>query len=703
MELPSYLIGIDTGGTFTDVTVLTPAGEVVIEKAPTTPRDFSRGIMEALRRAAEAVGVGLRELLERCSLFKHGSTVATNALITREGARVGLITTRGFEDSTLIMRAIGRVAGLSEEEIKHQATAVKPEPLVPRARIRGVTERIDFRGRVVIPLNLEEARQALQDLIEGEGIEALAVNFLWGFVNPSHEQAIKALVAREYPDRDLFLSLASEICPVVREYARSNTVILNAFLGCRVQGYVEALERKLRAAGYLRPSLIMQANGGAVHREEMVPIGTLGSGPSGGMIASKAMADALGHRHVITTDMGGTSFDVGLLVDGYWRYQRDPVVERFHVSWPMIDIHSIGAGGGTVAWIDPVTNRLRLGPRSAGADPGPVCYDAGGTEPTVTDTDLLLGYLDPDYFLGGRMRLNRARAERAIWERIGQPLGMDVIEAAAGIYEIINGHMSDLIRKQVVTTGALPKEFALYTFGGAGPVHAAAFARDLGVGEIYVFPASAVFSSFGVAAADVVHTRTASARHPLPTDPEVLSQQLGRMEEALLRVMAREGFREEQVSFRRTFLMRYRRQVNELEVEAPTGRYTEAEVRAVMERFERRYEEVYGTGSAYRDAGMEVISFRVDAIGPTTKPALKAYPPGSPRPPSDARKGSRQAFFPAEKDFCLTAVYEYGRLQPGNRLEGPAIVETPVTTVVIPPGAETQVDQYLNLSLRWVG
>jgi N-methylhydantoinase A len=540
-----YIIGIDTGGTFTDVVAVTPEGGILVEKAPTTPQDFSIGVIDALKELANSAGVSGEELLRQCQMLKHGTTVATNALINRAGSKVGLITTRGFEDTTLIMRAIGRVAGLSEDEIKHQVACTKPEPIVPKRLIRGVTERIDFEGNVIIPINMEEAREAIRSLVEDEGVEQI------------------------YSDKDVFCCFAHELCPVVREYARSNTVIINSFLGKTMRGYIDGLTSKLAKAGYGHPLLIMQANGGIVHEEEMSPIGTLSSGPAGGILASKYMADILEHKNAICTDMGGTSFDVGLLVDGLWRYAREPVVERFHISWPMIEVESIGAGGGTIARVEPVFGRLLVGPDSAGADPGPVCYDMGGIEPTVTDADLVLGYLDPDYFLGGRKRLNKEKAQAALKEKIALPLKMDMVEAAAGFYDVINAHMSDLIGKQVVRAGYTPEQFALYSFGGAGPVHAAAYAAEMGISKVYVFPSSAVFSAFGIAAADIVHTYAFSYRYRMPVDPDVLNSKLAEIEGRLLEMMEKEGIDRYDVEFRRIFHMRYRRQLNELDVPVP--------------------------------------------------------------------------------------------------------------------------------------
>lgn len=695
-----YIIGIDTGGTFTDCVVLTETGETIINKSSTTPHDFSQGVIDAIRVTAESSGMTLRELLAKTSMLKHGTTVGTNALITRTGSTVGFITTAGFEDTTLIMRAIGRVDGLSEDEIKHMAAATKPAPLVPKQRIRGVHERVDFEGNVVVPINEPEAREALRWLVEEQQVEAIAVSFLFGWVNAVHEQRIKEIAAEMYPGRDLFLSTAHELVPVVREYGRANTVIINCFLGKTMDRYLNELERKLTGEGFEGLLLIMQANGGIVHRQETTAIGTLSSGPAGGVIGSKFMADMLEHQNVVTTDMGGTSFDVALITDGFWQYANEPVVSRFRIIQPMIDVESIGAGGGTIGRVDPDTGRLLMGPQSAGAAPGPVCYDAGGTEPTTTDVDLALGMIDPSYFLGGRKTLNKAKAEQAIKEKIGDPLGLSVIEAAAGMYDIISSHMGDLIRKQIVRAGHIPEEYALYAFGGAGPVHCAAFAAELGIDRVYIFPSSAVFSAFGAAASDVIHTFVSSYRYFMPCDPTELNARLEEIESRLLGLMDREGFSSGQVEFRRTFYMRYRRQMNELGVVVPTVTYDQANIKDVIDIFERKYESVYGEGSAYTEAGIELISISVDAIGQTPKPTLREYDEAN-QDPAPAHKGSRQVYFPRDvKQWVETNVFDYTRLRPGNVVKGPAVVETPITTIVIPPDNLGVVDRHMNIMLK---
>lgn len=699
MEQGSYFIGIDTGGTFTDVVVLSDSGKIFMAKASTTPKDFSIGVIEGLKAVAEVMGVSPRQLLSQCKIVKHGTTITTNALINRVGSKVGLLTTKGFEDTTLIMRAGGRVAGLSEEEIKHQATAVKPVPLVPRKLIKGVTERVDFAGKVVIPINLDHAREAIRSLIEDERVEALAVNFMFGFVNPTHENAVKRLILEMYPQAGLPVVLASELIPVVREYARSNTVIINAYLDAPMRAYLEKLKTKLKENGYTGRLMIMQANGGIAQEEVVSAISTLESGPCGGMMASKYMADMLGHSMVITSDMGGTSFDVGLLTEGFWHYQKAPIVERFHITWPMIDVESVGAGGGTIARVDPVTRELILGPQSAGAEPGPVCYDRGGTEPTVTDANLVLGFLDPDYFLGGKVKLDKPEAVRAIKEKIAEPLGMDVVQAAAGIHDIINGRMADLIRKKVIQTGLMPEEHVVYSFGGASSIHAVGYASDLGIKNIYVFPTSAVFSAFGVAISDIVHTQLASYHSKMPVDPENLNETLVGIEKKLVGILEMEGLSTENIEFRRTFHMRYIRQVQELELRVATKKYNSRDIQDIMKDFEKRYEDTYGSGSAYPAAGIELISLNVDAVVKAIKPVMGSREKMA-KDPANALKGFREVFFPGGTDkFLNTKIYDFGRLEPGNVVKDVSIIESETTTIVLPPGTQAEVDSYKNLKI----
>jgi N-methylhydantoinase A len=691
-----YTVGVDIGGTFTDVVVLSPGGGITNAKSATTPDDFSSGVMDALQQAADAMHLEVADLLGRCDLVKHGSTVATNALLTRRGVRVGLITTRGFEDTPVIMRAVGRVDGLPSDEVRHVADVTKPEPLVRPELIRGVRERIDADGRVVVPLHLDDARRAAGDLMDDHGVQALAISFLHAWRNPAHERAMRELVERLHGSSGVHLSVGSELSQVAGEYARTNTAIANAFVAPIVERYLANLDAKLRAGGFTGRLLVMQGNGGLTGRDQATPISTLQSGPAGGMLASAHAGERLGHPKVITTDMGGTSFDVGLVSDGYWRYAEEPIFERLRIVQPIIDICSIGAGGGTIARVDPATSRLLVGPQSAGASPGPVCYGAGGSEPTVTDCDLVLGHLDPDYFLGGRRRLDLAAARAAVQERLAGPLGMDVVEAAAGVSRIVDSKMGDLIRREVVRGGHLPEEYALYAFGGAGPVHAVGYARDLGIKRIYVFPTSSVFSAFGIAMADLVRTRLATLSQPLPVPAGTLNDQLAELEGGLAKELAEVGLAAA-LEFRRYLTMHFRRQTTGEELPLPWDRFSEARVGELAERFVDRYEELYGAGVAYRDAGIDVSGVRVDAVGRVAKPELREAPDDG-RGAEDARKPSRQAYF--DGAFVDTLVYEHGRLGRGMRLRGPAIVESPFTTIVLPPGSRAELDRYLNLVIE---
>ena len=555
-------------------------------------------------------------------------------------------------------------------------------------------------GEVLVPLDREAVRQALRELVEEEKVEALAVSLLHAWSNPVHEQAIRDLVQEIYPEGRLYRCFGSDLSREAGEYARANTAILNSFVGPTVERYLGNLEAKVKEEGLAGPLLIMQGNGGVAHREHVTPIGNLQSGPAGGMIASAYVAGLMGHKNVITTDMGGTSFDVGLITEGYWRYAQEPIFERFRILQPIIDIESIGAGGGTIARVDPRTGRLLVGPQSAGASPGPVCYDQGGEEVTVTDADLVLGIIDPRYFLGGRQVLNQAKAERAIEERIARPLKMTVMEAAAGVHDIINSKMSDLIRRQVVRTGYFPEEFVLYAFGGAGPVHAAGFAAELGVGKIYVFSSSPVFSAFGVAAADVIHTRVVSCQYRLPAQPEALNERLSSIEEELAAPMMAEGFRREDVGFRRFFTMRYRRQTAGVEIPIFWDRFSAPDVTQLQQIFEKKYEELYGAGAGYTKAGIEISAIRVDAVGAVPKPPLT--PQERKGEKADAAiKGRRQVFFTRpERGLIDTPVYDYDRLAPGNVVSGPAIIELPFTTTLVTPGSRVTVDDYRNLVME---
>jgi N-methylhydantoinase A len=391
---------------------------------------------------------------------------------------------------------------------------------------------------------------------------------------------------------------------------------------------------------------------------------------------------------------------VGLITEGYWRYAAEPIVERFRILQPIIDIESIGAGGGTIARVDADTGRLMVGPKSAGASPGPVCYDKGGAEVTVTDADLVLGIIDPNYFLGGKKVLNKEKAAKTIEEKLAGPLKLKIHEAAAGIYDIVNSKMSDLIRRQVVRTGYLPEEFVIYAFGGAGPVHAAGFAAELGVKKIYIFATSPVFSAFGAAAADVIRTRVMTCQYIVPAEPKVINQRLEAIESEMKQIMSGEGFGAGQTEFRRFFTMRYRRQTAGVEMPVAWDRFTADRLARLQELFETKYEELFGAGAGYTKAGIEISAIRVDAVGRVAKPRLKAQRSKNGRAVG-AKKGRRKIFFTRPQwKYIDTEVYDYSLLGPGARVKGPAVIELPFTTTLVPPGFRVTMDEYRNLVME---
>ncbi|MGN6735725.1 MAG: hydantoinase/oxoprolinase family protein, partial [Candidatus Binatia bacterium] len=556
------------------------------------------------------------------------------------------------------------------------------------------------QGNEIVPLNWDDVMEAIRRLMQEDQVDAIAVSLMHAWANPKHEEEIRALTAEADPHRKVYWSFGSSLSQVAGEYARTNTAILNSYLGPTVERYLSDLGTKLQKGGLKAPLLIMQGNGGVAHREHVSAIANLQSGPAGGMIASAYIAGLLNHKNVITTDMGGTSFDVGLITEGYWRYAQEPIVERFRMQQPIIDIESIGAGGGTIAHVEAETGRLLVGPRSAGASPGPICYDSGGKQVTVTDCDLALGVIDPAYFLGGRKKLNKEKALHAIEEQIARPLKLKVNEAAAGVYDIVNAKMSDLIRRQVVRTGYLPEEFVIYAFGGAGPVHAAGFAAELGIKKIYIFATSPVFSAFGAAAADVIRTRVISCQYVMPADFSIINPRLDSIEREMVGAMTGEGFKPNQVDFRRYFTMRYRRQSAGVEMPVSFDRFNVKRMSEIQSAFEQKYEELYGVGAGYSKAGIEISEIRVDAVGKVAKPKLSAKrkSDGNAR---RALKGKRPVFFTRpERKFIDTPVYNYEMLGVGATVRGPAIVELPFTTTLLPPEHRVTVDPYMNLVME---
>jgi N-methylhydantoinase A len=692
----AFICGIDTGGTFTDCVVLDPSGRIVTAKAPSTPQDFSRGVMESIRLVAETLGLSVEQFLRETSRIAHGTTVGTNAMLQRRGACVGLITTKGHRDVIHIMRGARGIPGLSSELILHFPESNKPEPIVPKPLIEEVSERVDCKGQVVVELNEAESEEAIRRLV-GKRVEAIAICFLWSFKYPEHERRVKAMVERLAPG--VFVCCSVDLIPRWGEYERTVAVAINAYIGPVMSAYVERLERSVRATGYQKPLLLMQCGGGVIPATEAARKAflTLDSGPVAGVLASQYLGGLLGLKHIIATDMGGTSFDVGLIYDGVPVASYQSIVQQYEYFVPRIDIRSIGSGGGSLVRVDEVSGSLRVGPLSAGAEPGPVCYGRGGTQPTVTDADLVLGYLDPDYFLGGRLRLDR-EAARASLEPIATRLGMRVVEAAAGVARVVEHQMADLIRKATVQKGYDPRDFVVFAYGGAGPVHAGVYARELGAQTVIVplGEICSLWSALGAASADVLYIHEAVDIIPSPFDPARVTARFAELERGGLARLVTDGVDPARARVARSADMRYRGQINEVEVAVPTGPLDAAALEQLVADFHHRYETLYGRGAGFREARVEIVTYRVRAAALSPKPAIEPQPEAGPEPPAAARAPVRAVFWAELGEFQPTPVFWGERLRAGNVIAGPAIVQLPDTTIVVHPEQTARLDPYGN-------
>lgn len=693
-----FYVGVDTGGTFTDLVVMDEAGSVTTAKAATTPGALERGVLEGLGLLAAERGLGLEELLGEVVSLGYGTTQATNALVERGGARTGLITTAGFGDTILIQRLMGFSAGIPSERLGRFSLRRYPAPVVPKPLIREVPERVDQAGEVLHALDEEAARRAVGELLDS-GVEALAVCLLWSFRNPAHERRVGELV-RELAGERVFVSLSSDVSPVIGEYERTATTVLNAYLGQAARSHFERLEGALRAHGFRGVLRVLNSIGGVMSAEDAArrSVLLLASGPTGGVTGSLYLAQELGHANVITSDMGGTSFDVSLIVDGRPAISAVTEVGRYHISTPMIGIRTIGAGGGSVVTVQ--DGLIRVGPESAGAHPGPVCYGRGGERVTVTDADLVLGIIDAGNFLGGRMPLDPAAAERAIHEQVAEPLGLSVEEAAAGIRRIVDSNMANTLREVTIGRGHDPREFVLYAYGGAGPTHSAGYGRELGVRRILVPATSPVHSAYGALASDLLY----SAERSLPMtsrasgedfDAALIESQFEALEEQCREMLRAHGLTEEESELRRLVDMRYRMQTHELIIPVPEARVDEAAVAELAARFERTYEETYGEDSGYSPAGIEIETFRVEAVGRTRKPS---FAPIAERAP--ARPRERLIYDLELGERIPHAVAAWADLPAGHRVAGPAVIEHPTTTVYVPSGQSASVDRYGNLVIE---
>ena len=690
-----YWIGIDIGGTFTDMSIMREDGSLVHVKASTTPDDLIVGVSNVLAKGAQALGISASDLMSDCALFLSGTTIGLNALLQRKVGKAGLITTAGFGQIIRIMRGQKSI-GLSREDLQDFVKLVKPAPLVDNDMVEEVVERMDCYGNVACPLDIEAARRAIRSLV-GKGAESIAVSFAWAFRNRNHEQRVKEIAQEMYPDLPVYLS--ADVCPLIREFERTSVTAMHACIAGPVVRYARNLEEKLHELGYHKEHLLMQSGGGVIPSSlvQMSPANLIKSGPVGGVMGSQYMGASMGYENIITTDVGGTSFDVGIIADGYPVMDEAPVVARYPAPAPMIRVESIGTGGGSVAWIDEL-GALRVGPRSAGANPGPACYDRGGIEPTVTDADLILGYVDAERFAAGEIRLSMDRAKTAL-QSIADVLKKDIVEVASGIYEIVSAQCADLIRKVVLESGYDPRDFVLFAFGGAGATHACAFCGDLKPRKLIMCQTGPTHSAFGVLTSDIMRLHQMSEPKALPLDMQTVSRNMGRLRTAAAEEFDRLGISQENRYFMNSVSMQYGSQPRDIFVPL-SERFTEEEVASLGETFTRRYEQLYGGGTAWRSSPINAITYQVAAWAKIKRPGLTRNTMGS-ADPSPALMGSREVFFAKYHDFVKTPVYDGTKRKAGMRISGPAIIEDPFTSSVILPDMEAEVDEYENVCVSW--
>ena len=696
-------IDIDVGGTFTDM-VLNYNGKTILKKTPTTPHDLSACFLNVIEEAGKELEMGPEELLPEVGLVRYSTTVAMNRLIERKGPRLGLIATEGHEDAVLIGKGAQWVDGTRVSERRNLAPQKKPEPLISRELIVGVKERVDSFGQVIRPLDEEDVRQKVRYLVD-QGVRGFVVSLLWSPVNPSHERRIKQIIREEYKEYTLGympVVLASDVIGRSGEYQRSMTAILDAYLFRAMQMELAAMWDRLRDYQYKGPLMMVHNSGGMAEVFKTDAVRTYSAGPVAALIGSHKLAQGLGYKNVIACDVGGTSFDIGLVVDQSVRnYDFRPILDRWMVGISMLQTMSIGAGGGSIASVNKMLgNRVEVGPQSAGAYPGPACYDQGGEEPTVTDADLVLGYLDEDYYFGGQMLLNKKKAEETIKSKIADPLGVSVEEAAILIRKIVDENMGTAIRKEIHLRGYDPRDFDLFAIGGGGPTHVAGYMGD--IPTAVVFPFSPVFSAHGSSVMDVMHIYENSRRFVLMepgtrkfgTNYDDFNGVVDLLIERAKKELAGEGMPVDDAVFRLELDMLYGGQVHRKRSSSPVLHVnSEADMKAVYDEFEQEFSNAFSPLVCHPDGGVYVESFVLTASIPTEVPDIPEYPVAGPDP-SEALRTKRPCFW-GNGGFEETLVYDYSKLKAGNQISGPSILETEYTTLVVPPGYICRVDEHL--------
>jgi acetone carboxylase beta subunit len=704
------VIGIDAGGTMTDTILVDQNGHFKIGKAATTPKNESEGFIASAADAAAAWenGISLESLFSGVNVVLYSGTGMLNTLLSRTGRRLGLITTKGTEDMILMGRGLQAWADYSYADRLHAVTHHHPDPLVPRRRTLGVTERIDQFGEVVIPLYEHEARAAARALIEAR-VEGICICLLFSHVNPVHEKQVAAIVSEEAraAGADIPVYMSYEIRPVIREQSRLNSVLIEAYATSGGRQQLAGIQSISKKYGFRYGVQTLLSFGGLTSINHPRMHETMISGPIGGILGATYVGRLIGNDSLICSDMGGTSFDMGVITRGQTRVENEPIMDRFKLNVPTLHLDTIGAGAGMILKVDPLTKKVSLGPESAGSDPGPVCFDRGGTEPTVADCDAILGRLNPDYFLGGKVKLNVEKATHVFAKKCADPLGVDLNDAAEGMINMLEADANNALRRVISGQGIHPSEFTLFSYGGSGPLHVAGYSRNIGLKDIITFQFAAAFSAFGCTTADYMRRHSISVQINIPPDSddsslEATARRITSVWDDLsaraIAEMEVDGHARDRIMTAPFLMMRYTGQLEDVEVHSPAPRVRSAEgMRSVMAQFETTYEKINRRVSRYGQAGVSIMELGLIATADKIKPVLVKRALGK-SDPSNAFKGTRETYIGGR--WHKARLYEMDRLEPGVEVKGPAIVEHPATTLVVHPADHIFVDEWTLIHYR---
>jgi N-methylhydantoinase A/acetophenone carboxylase len=703
----SYTFDIDVGGTFTDC-FITKGNTAKAVKTPTTYYDLSVCFMNAIQEGAKLFDETLESALIKTKSIRYSTTIGTNALIERNGPKIGLITTSGFEDTVFIGRSRQWADGQIAQENRDVGRIKKPEPLIDREMVVGLNERIDSFGKVVVPIKKEEILEKVQYLVD-KGATGIVVGLLWSFLNPTHEELVKEVIEEEYPDAFLGhipVLLSSEISPKSGEYGRMMTAIVNLYIHEQLTDQVGDISEKLRELGYKKPLILVHNTGGMKKATRTKSISTHNAGPVAGVYGSTFIGDLYQTKNIIFTDMGGTSFDIGIVADRNVPYvDKDFVIDHWRTQINAVQTKSIGAGGGSIAWLnESFGNLLEVGPRSARAMPGPAAYNLGGEEPTVTDADIVLGYINPKHYLGGEMELNYDLAFQAIEKKIAKPLGISVIEAAARIRKIVDAHMGHEIYKEVALKGHDPSDFIIFAGGGAGPVHCCGFNEYIEASKIITCPFSSVFGAFGASTLNVMHLYEQSSYMKLTgskslPEEEIIkkfNEVIQELKADAIRDFLLEGYSSDAINYTLSLEMKYGSQVNTTKITSPLVELEDIEdIEKLSNAFKEAYSDRYSSEAAYPEGGIVIDTFILKAEVDSTNYVFEKKEKLE-RPKSSAVKETRDIYSFIEEKMIPSNIYDFDQLEIGTVIQAPAVIESSNTNYVVEKNYQFILDEFGN-------